>query len=566
MKVRIFWSGLLLSLLLSISFAGGMSLAIRNALIADLQMHMDGSNARLCLDLNTREDQVARLQDTVSDYRITLISPQGDVSYDSVQDIHTMDNHSDREEFQEALRNGKGHSLRASSSIGTTVVYTARRLKNGSVLRLSQPEHVAIQSFQLILPWFVGGILMVILIAYLLSRRLTAWIIRPINAMDLNHPVETCPYDELLPMARQLSRQNSGMRMQVEQLQSKQSELNTLINAMSEGFVALDQKHNILSINRSACLLLNTNSALAVGKPLASIDRQPEIMQLLLTVDKTGGGETTFKRDGRTYTVSAGAVHESEKGVVLFMLDITDKVESENMRKRFTANVSHELRTPLTTICGYTEILASGMVKKEDFPSFFERINKESQRLLTLVEDILKLSKMDEGYPGGRFEPVDLLKIVNQVAESLESASEKKKVTLTVSGMDAQVIGDQTLLTELVFNLADNAIKYNRPGGKVQISIRSHGGHVFLQVADTGIGIEKNQQDKISERFYRTDKSRSKDTGGTGLGLSIVKHSAEYHHAKLHVDSTINEGTAITVTFPTKRSMKDHGHEEKAPE
>lgn len=319
---------------------------------------------------------------------------------------------------------------------------------------------------------------------------------------------------------------------------------------MSEGFVILDMQLNILSINRSACRLFGTTHEEAVGKPLPAINRQPEIMRLILDLENLKESDTQFPLHGRTYQMTANVVDDRERGIVLLVTDITDKVEGENMRKRFSANVSHELRTPLTTICGYTEMLDSGMVNQEDHADFFGRINKESKRMLTLVEDILKLSKMDEGYPGGHRDPVSLLSIAKTTAETLENAALLKGVTLHVAGEDAKVVGYKTLLSELTFNLMDNAIKYNKQGGRVDVHVARRPGETVLTVQDTGIGIEGYQQDKIFERFYRTDKSRSKETGGTGLGLSIVKHAAEYHKARLAVDSRLGEGTTMTVVFP----------------
>lgn len=387
-------------------------------------------------------------------------------------------------------------------------------------------------------------------VVYFLSRFLAKNAADRINVMDPDRPAESCPYEELQPLARSMALNRADLERQLEILQDKRRETDAIIDAMTEGFVVLDVQLNILSINRSAARLFGTTSQEAVGKTLPAVNRQAEIMQLLLDLDKGQKGSVSFMRNGRTYEVTGSVIADSDRGIVLLISDLTDRVEGEKMRKRFTANVSHELRTPLTAICGYAELLSSGLVKDEDKNAVAGRIYAEGRRMLALVEDILKLSRMDEGYPGGRRETVYLKQLAQRNAEALEAMAGKKGVTIDVMGGELAVIGDETLLNEMLYNLMDNAIKYNRPGGHVAVSLKTDDDQVWLTVRDTGIGIEKSQQDKIFERFYRTDKSRSKTTGGTGLGLSIVKHSAEYHHAKLSVDSDLGRGTTMTVIFP----------------
>ncbi len=486
--------------------------------------------------------------------RLTWIDTDGRVLYDNQSDAALMDNHIDRPEIAQALAEGSASSVRASATLrGEELLYYALRLRDGRVIRLSAPVAQSGQILRVMLPWLIGGLAAALLLSAVIARALSRHMSASIEKIDLDHPEEAQTFAELSPMLSRINQQNQRGAQQLRVLTDKQLEMDALLNAMNEGFIALDSRHRVLTINQSAAQMLGVDGSQALGRTMAELNRQPETIQLMDELDAMGSGMVTLQSGLRSYVLTADKV-ASTKGAVLLIRDVTERLESETMRKRFTANVSHELRTPLTTICGYSEMLASGMVKKEDQKEFTGRIAAESKRMLALVEDILRLSKLDEGYPGGQYKQVSLLKVVEQALSSLEAPAEKKRVSLKVSGDEGQVMGDKTLLSELVFNLVDNAIKYNREGGKVEVRVKDKPGLVLLTVQDTGMGIEPSQQDKIFERFYRTDKSRSKETGGTGLGLSIVKHSAEYHHASLQVESKLGLGTTVTVSFP-----KDQG-------
>ncbi len=522
------------------------------------------ARARALEDLRGEADALARaypkegfsplqLQNLLSVSRVTWIQADGTVLFDSQQRAESMTNHLDRPEVAQAVSQGSGSAVRYSQTLKAELIYYARRLPDGSVLRLSSSSQETGAVLRAMLPWLLGGLVLSVLISYafagLISRRIT----RSIDSIDLDMPQEAVTFEELTPMLSRLQQQNVRSGQQVAELREKQQQLDALLNSMSEGFIVLDSLHRLMTINQSAARMLKVDAAASLGKSLAEIARKPEVMQMLRELDASGSAAATLQADRQSFLLSASAV-PSTRGAVLLLQDVTEKLEGETMSKRFTANVSHELRTPLTTICGYSEMLASGMVKKEDEKEFLSRIAGESNRMLALVEDILRLSKLDEGYPGGQHKPVSLYKAAREAMDALASMAQAKKVSMHLSGDKAEVRGDKTLLGELITNLLDNAIKYNREGGRVDIALKDSKAAVTLSVTDTGIGIAASQQDKVFERFYRTDASRSKETGGTGLGLSIVKHAAEYHKAALKVDSQPGKGTAITVTFPKGKS------------
>ena len=334
----------------------------------------------------------------------------------------------------------------------------------------------------------------------------------------------------------------------MEALEARRLELNTLLDGMHEGFIALGAREEIILINPSACRMLGVNGEQAVGRQLPEINRGAVILSLLEDLRRNGAAEGLLEKDGRFYQLSANRI-QGRSGSVLLLSDQTYKMEGESMRKQFTANVSHELRTPLTTICGYAELLDKGMVKPEDTGRFYSLIHHESSRMLALVEDILRLSRLDEGHLNARKQPVNLHEVARSVSQSLELHADEKGVSLSYEGGDAYVLGDATLLSELISNLIDNAIKYNVDKGSVKVEV-TNGERAVLTVSDTGIGIEPEHRERVFERFYRTDNSRSKGTGGTGLGLSIVKHAAEFHKAKITLKSEPGKGTVISVAFP----------------
>lgn len=544
-------------------FAGLMAIALLTGVLYTLLVSSvlpSSARARTLEGLQTETRTLARaypkegfsplqLQNLLSVNRVTWIQADGTVLFDSMQKAASLPNHLDRQEVAQAISQGSGSAVRYSQTLGAEQIYYAWRLPDGSVLRLSASGQGTKALLRALLPWLLGGLVLSVLLSYALAGLLNRRITRSIDSIDLDAPEEALTFEELTPMLRRIQQQNIRSSQQVAELTEKQQQMDALINSMSEGFIVLDSLHRLVTINQSAAQMLQTDAAAALGKTLAEIARKPEIMQLLRDLDKSGSATATLHVNKHNYLLSVNAV-PGARGAVLLIQDVTEKLEGETMRKRFTANVSHELRTPLTAICGYSEMLASGMVKKEDEKEFLGRIAGESKRMLALVEDILRLSKLDEGYPGGQHKTVNLYKTAKEAMCALESMAQEKKVSLRLSGDKAEVRGDKTLLGEMISNLLDNAIKYNHEGGRVDLALKDSKTAVTLSVADTGIGIEASQQDKIFERFYRTDNSRSKGTGGTGLGLSIVKHAAEYHRASLQVDSQPGKGSTITVTFP----------------
>lgn len=503
-------------------------------------------NREITLRLKGR-DPVLALGQVITVSRVTLIAPDGEVLFDNWTD-QPLDNHMDRPEIRQAMSEGAGEATRFSETTKTMAVYAASRLPDGNILRVAAPERIAGAIAAGVAPWMIFGTVLVILITVLYANKLGDKLLKPILSIDLDRPEDAVVYDEVLPLIRRIDQQNRNTRAQMEALEARRLELNTLLDGMHEGFVALNDKEEVILLNPSAGSLLGIKPESAKGRFLREINRSPAMLTLLEDLRRDGTASGVLDVNGRHLFLLANRI-QGQPGAVLLLSDQTDKMAAEAMRKRFTANVSHELRTPLTTISGYAELLDKGMVKAEDAGRFYSVIHHESNRMLTLVEDILRLSRLDEGYMGGRRELVNLREIAASACQSLAFLAEERNVSLSFSGEDAMVTGDRTLLHELCSNLVDNAIKYNVDKGSVSVKVQG-GDQAVLRVSDTGIGIEAVHQPHVFERFYRTDKSRSKATGGTGLGLSIVKHAAEYHKAKITLHSQPGQGTDISVTFP----------------
>ena len=547
MRKRIF-----LSFIALIIIFGALSSALVASIIAtvvpqQVMIRLEDETRLLIPRMAESGDQAA-YDKLLSTSRITHIAADGTVLFDS-QSSQELDNHADRDEVKRAFETGYGSAVRHSDTLKANMIYVATRLEDGSVLRLAAPERVSAEMAGSMLPWQIFGTVALILFSLPLAAVITNRLIRPILEIDLDSPDDSLVYDELIPLVRRIDDQAKLNREQLEALNDRRQELDALLGGMHEGFVAIDRDHRIILINHSACDMLGIDRSWAQGKTIPEVNRRQEMLSLLSELEAQGSAEGMMERGGRSYVLSASKV-ESGRGSVLLISDQTDKIEGEAMRKRFTANVSHELRTPLTTISGYAEMIEKGMVKSADIPTFGGIILRESKRLLSLVEDILRLSKLDEGFPRGKRDKVALDEVAKSACESLRPLAADKDISLTFEGEDTCVTGDRTLLDELLMNLIDNAIKYNQPGGRVEVNTSNRGDRVILTVADTGIGIEPEHQTRIFERFYRSDKSRSKATGGTGLGLSIVKHAAEYHDATISLDSTPGQGTTISVTFP----------------
>ena len=482
--------------------------------------------------------------------RITWVAADGTVLYDSDSEAAAMENHADREEIQEALTGGSGESTRYSTTFDERRIYFATRLSDGTVLRVSSAQH----SVWVLIMGLLSPVIMIFVLAAILSgvlaSALSKRILRPVNAIDLEHPEQSEVYEELSPLLSKIYNQNRVIDSQIEELQCKQAEFTAITENMSEGFLVIDDHTDLLSYNSGALRLLGAEAGLSRRSVLA-LNRSEgfrKAVELSLSGEHC---EQLFEREGRYLQIIANPVYHEEHvaGAVLVILDITEKHARESMRREFTANVSHELKTPLTSISGTAEIIKNGFVKPEDIPHFAGNIYDEAQRLITLIGDIMRLSQLDEDSVPFEKGPVDLYELASSVLCRLEAAAGKRGISLTLSGEHATVNGVSQVLDEMVFNLCDNAVKYSRENGHVRVFVSEEHGHVALRVEDDGIGIPAADQARVFERFYRVDKSHSKEIGGTGLGLSIVKHGAAFHNARVALESELGKGTTVTVTF-----------------
>lgn len=484
--------------------------------------------------------------------RVTWVAADGTVLYDNEADASTMENHADREEIREALTSETGTAQRFSSTLSEQTLYVTQRLSDGTVIRLASAQKtVGLLLISMIQPILIILVLSLLLSAVLASR-LSKGLIKPILSLDLEHPEDCETYDELTPLLSRLKRQNDTIQQQMNLLKQRQTEFAALTDNMSEGFLLLDRQGHVLSHNSGALRLLGVEEPEGEVNVLV-LNREEPFRQ---AVDEALSGKRSQQMlhlNGRYCKLLANPVLADGKpaGAVLVLLDVTEQEQRDELRREFTANVSHELKTPLTSISGIAEIMQSGMVKPEDIQSFAGDIYQEAQRLIALVEDIIRLSRLDEGAESLEREPVNLLSIAQDVARRLDSAAQKAGVTLKVMGLSVEVRGIPSVLDEMVYNLCDNAIKYNHPGGTVNVTVApTDDGSAEVTVEDTGIGIPVEDQSRVFERFYRVDKSHSKEIGGTGLGLSIVKHGASLHGAQIHMDSQVGRGTSVQLLFP----------------
>jgi two-component system phosphate regulon sensor histidine kinase PhoR len=503
------------------------------------------------------ESELKTLANSDGAYRVTLINSDGTVLFDNVADPSQMENHLNRPEVKSALTSGNGESSRVSATIGEHTFYHALRLDDGKILRVSRTTDSLWQAMYHCIPWTLFSILVVTIFSVLLARSRTRRIVEPINSLSLEKPLENNVYEELSPLLLRMEQQYRQIKATISELRRHQDEFAAITAHMREGLVVLNRKGTILSMNESAALLFEGADQNYVGENILKLNRSIPIQQVLNQAVSGKPAEANLSKHGGEYQIIGSPVLSDGQvdGAVLLVLDVTERLVSEQMRKEFTANVSHELKTPLQSISGYAEIMKDGLVKKEDMPRFINQIYMESQRLIALVEDILRLSRLDEVSNEFECEELDLLSLALETAERLTPIALRENVTLTVLGEESIVFGSPQLLTEIVYNLCDNAIKHNRVGGRVDVTVHQKDDETILVVSDTGIGIPKEHQRRIFERFYRVDKSHSKETGGTGLGLSIVKHAALYHHATIELDSKAGAGTKITVHFPANHAI-----------
>ena len=523
---------------------------------------------RISAELRTEAEYIVRALDMLPDdrtyfadfapdNRVTLIAPEGAVLYDSDADEARMDSHAQRPEVLAALADGIGESTRYSDTLSEVTIYYARRTADGNVLRIASTRSSVLGVFLSVAPQIIIMLLMVAALSLLIARYASRQIVQPINDLNLDEPLENDVYDELAPLLTRMDRQHSQIRQQMHDLARAHADLNAIMENMREGLILLDKESRIVSINHSAAAIFHASKADFLGSDLLTICRDASVLEIVKAAQKGESGDMVLPRNSRTYRIFASPVLRADKvrGVVLLALDISAHYAAEASRREFTANVSHELKTPLTSISGYAEIIESGIAKQEDVPTFAGKIRTEAKRLVALVNDILQLSRLDEMQGLGAKEHVALLPMLEGLAESFAPIASEKGVSLSVEGPDAAVEGYPVLLRELFHNLIDNAVKYTPVGGSVTVQLSRQEGHVCCTVQDTGIGIPQEHQPHVFERFYRVDKSHSRQTGsgasvgGTGLGLAIVKHVAEVHQAQVRLESRPQEGTAVSVVF-----------------
>ncbi len=493
-------------------------------------------------------DYLSRL--TADRCRLTWIAADGSVLYDTRTDAESLENHASRAEVSQALTTGTGESTRYSSTLMEKTMYYAQRLDDGTVLRIS----ISRATVGMIAVGMIQPLLIVLIVALILSgllaRRLSRRIVDPLNSLDLEHPLDNDAYEELSPLLKRIHRQHVEIQTQLRELREKTDEFTQITGSMREGLILLDEHGSILSINAAAQMLFGAD-AQCVGRDFLTVERSHEISAAIQAAVTDGHSEVRAERAGRVYQFDISRITSNGKllGTVILAFDITEQEFAERNRREFTANVSHELKTPLQGIIGSAELIENGMVKPDDLPRFVGHIHAEAARLVTLIDDIIRLSQLDEG-DAMPTEPVDLLAVSQEAAENLHDAAAARDVTVSVTGQPSVIPGVRRLLYEVVYNLCDNAIKYNRGGGRVDVTVAADAGGSSITVADTGIGIAPEHQSRVFERFYRVDKSHSKASGGTGLGLSIVKHAVQYHHGRIELESTPGTGTTIRVVFP----------------
>lgn len=483
--------------------------------------------------------------------RITLIDKDGSVLYDNQAEASSMENHEDREEVEEAAATGKGEAVRMSETLSEKTIYYALRLEDGKILRVSSTQYsVLALVYQLIVPvlWIL---LLMIVLSGVFAFRLSKKVVEPVNNLDLEHPEENEIYEEVAPLLSKMYKQNKEIKNQIDTARRHQEEFSIITENMQEGLVVIDRYTMILSGNSSVWKLFHVNGP-KNGESVYVLNRSEEFQSI---IDKALDGkhnEAVLKVDGSDIHVIANPVMREEQveGAVLLLVNITEKLEREKLRREFSANVSHELKTPLTSISGFAEIIQDGYVKEEDVRAFAGRIYKEAQRLITLVEDVLRISQLDEGEVPYEWTETDLYQTAKNVFGTLSEAAKKQDVHLYIEGDRVQLHTVPNILEEVLFNLCDNAIKYNKPGGNVCICLTENEESVCISVKDNGVGIPKEDQSRVFERFYRVDKSHSKEIGGTGLGLSIVKHGVSFLGGEVELESAPEQGTEVSVKFP----------------
>lgn len=487
------------------------------------------------------------------EYRLTLIDTDGTVLYDTNADAATMENHSDRREVQEAFLSGYGESHRYSRTLTEQTYYFAKKLSDDRVLRISTSQVTIVSLLLGMLQPLLVITFLAILLSVFLAKRASRNLVKPLNNLDLNDPLSNDVYEELSPLLRHMAQQNKQIALQMDELSRSQNEFNAITSNMSEGLIVLNKDGVVVSLNTAARKIFEAEED-SIGKDFLTIDRTPEISRAIKETLSGKKQELEYEKNGRNYDLCINQIVEKDEviGVLLLAIDNTEKIQAEQNRREFTANVSHELKTPLQSIIGSADLIESGLVKPEDMPRFIGHIKTDAARLVSLVSDIIRLSQLDENTEMN-WETVDALSVAKEALEMVGPIAESRNISLTIKGEPAPLTSVHKLLYDIIYNLCDNAVKYNKEGGFVKVDVKTAGDKVQVAVSDNGVGIAPADQSRVFERFYRVDKSHSRESGGTGLGLSIVKHAVAYLKGSISLESTLGKGTTITVSFPAEK-------------
>ena len=553
MRNKIFRNLLYLAILCSVLTFVAMSVFMYSLFYDQMKNEIKTETMYIATALNINEEAyLAQMNATTSINRITIIENDGTVLFDTDYDKDLMENHLYRPEVQSAVDTGKGEATRYSTTINQQTFYYAVKLDSGHILRVASVTSSVITALISGVPFLVLLLGFIMFVTLYVSNRQANNLLAPINSLNLDNPLANETYDDLSPLLLRIDEQNRTNYQQLKELDKQHQEFNSITENMQEGLIVIGKNTNILTINKSACQIFNITRDKALDKHFLVLDRSDEFATIINNAFDNQEGEMLYHANGRVYQMIVNPIiNDTENAVIIILMDITEKYERENLRREFTANVSHELKTPLTTIIGYAELIETGIAKKVDVPKFVNQINTEAQSLLNMIDDIIMLSYLDEDDKELTKDKVNLKQLSKEVINALQFKAQKNDISLKLLGEELSVHGVRNVIYEMIYNLCDNAIKYNKPKGEVTINIFNKDGKVVVEVKDTGIGIAKDHYQRIFERFYRVDKSHSRSTGGTGLGLAIVKNGARFHKATVDIESIEDKGTTFTIKFPS---------------